>query len=110
MIGVFIDTGVPPASSTSQQSLYNRSYEYDALGERYARFLTEDLPELCTPLQHFQKSKRLRQRRIELRWYYRLQRGLEPTGCFSPRCQFIGSYTNLRSGNTLASLIRKTRA
>ena len=54
MIGVFIDTGVPPASSTSQQSLYNRSYEYDALGERYARFLTEDLPELA---RHYNISK-----------------------------------------------------
>src|SRR5947209_12516360 len=48
MIGVFINPGVLPASSPSQQSRYNRSYEYDALGDRYARFLTEEiLPEIA---------------------------------------------------------------
>jgi len=48
IIGVFIDPGMHPASSTNQQSRYNRSYEYDALGDRYARFLTEEmLPEVA---------------------------------------------------------------
>ena len=51
MIGVFINPGVLPASSPSQQNRYNRSYEYDALGGRYARFLIEEiLPEIDTTL------------------------------------------------------------
>jgi hypothetical protein len=47
-IGIFINPGVLPASSSAtQQNRYNRSYEYDALGDRYARFLIEEiLPEV----------------------------------------------------------------
>lgn len=43
-VGVFVNPGVVPAqSSDSQQARYNRSYEYDALGDRYVRFLAEEL-------------------------------------------------------------------
>ena len=37
-IGIFINPGVLPALSPSQQNRYNRSFEYDGLGDRYARF------------------------------------------------------------------------
>src|SRR5258708_31891834 len=43
-IGVFINPGVLPAASTAtQQNRYNRSFEYDALGDRYALFLIEEI-------------------------------------------------------------------
>src|SRR5262249_28188103 len=46
-IGIFVDPGVLPAASPEQQSRFNRSYEYDALGDRNARFLIEEiLPEV----------------------------------------------------------------
>ena len=46
-IGVFIDPGVLPASGPNQQARFNRSFEYDALGDLYARFLIEEiLPEV----------------------------------------------------------------
>ena len=46
-IGIFITPGVLPAQSADHQSRYNRSFEYDALGDRYARFLIEEiLPEV----------------------------------------------------------------
>src|SRR5690242_18456429 len=32
LIGIFVDPGVLPALSDSQQNRYNRSYEYDSLG------------------------------------------------------------------------------
>src|SRR5713226_1881348 len=35
-IGIFIDPGVLPARSSDQQPRFNRSFEYDALGDRYA--------------------------------------------------------------------------
>ena len=45
-IGIFIDPGVRPADSPNQMARFNRSYEYDGLGDRYARFLIEEiLPE-----------------------------------------------------------------
>lgn len=42
-IGVFVNPGVLPAASSSAQPRYNRSFEYDGLGDRYARFLLEEL-------------------------------------------------------------------
>ncbi len=47
-IGIFINPGVLPASSPdTQQGRYNRSFEYDGLGDRYTRFLLEEiLPEV----------------------------------------------------------------
>src|SRR4051812_23132377 len=40
-IGIFINPGVMPALTSEQQARYNRSFEYDALGDRYAKFLIE---------------------------------------------------------------------
>ncbi len=46
-IGIFINPGVLPAATGAAQNRYNRSFEYDALGDRYARFLIEEiLPEV----------------------------------------------------------------
>src|ERR1039457_2522131 len=46
-IAILIDPGVLPAVRPDQMARYNRSYEYDGLGDRYARFLTEEiLPEV----------------------------------------------------------------
>src|SRR5439155_2727761 len=54
-IGIFIDPGILSALSANQQNRYNRSFEYDALGDRYARFLIEEvLPEVG---KHYNLSK-----------------------------------------------------
>jgi gluconolactonase len=46
-IGIFIDPGVVPAPGDDAQPRFNRSFEYDAVGDRYARFLLEEiLPEV----------------------------------------------------------------
>ena len=46
-IGVFIDPGMLAAHTSEQQARYNRSLEYDGLGDRYARLLIEEiLPEV----------------------------------------------------------------
>ncbi len=45
-IGVFIMHSRVPADSTNALDLFNRSLEYDGLGDKYARFLIEEiLPE-----------------------------------------------------------------
>jgi gluconolactonase len=47
-IGVFVNPGVLTAPSPDQQNRYNRSFEYDGLGDRYSRFLLEEiLPEVA---------------------------------------------------------------
>src|SRR5215469_2406353 len=46
-VGIFINPGVLPSLSPEHQARFNRSFEYDALGDRYARFLLEEiLPEV----------------------------------------------------------------
>ncbi len=46
-IGIFVDHGVVAPTSEDAQPRFNRSFEYDSLGDRYARFLLEEiLPEV----------------------------------------------------------------
>lgn len=42
-IGVFVRPGVVPAPHKGALPRYNRSYEYDGLGDAYARFLIDEL-------------------------------------------------------------------
>ena len=57
-IGIFINPGVLPALAPDQQNRYNRSFEYDGLGDRYARFLIEEiLPEVGKTVQPVERSQ-----------------------------------------------------
>ena len=42
-IGIFVSPGVVPAASENAEARYNRSFEYDGMGDRYARFLLEEI-------------------------------------------------------------------
>ncbi len=42
-IGVFVNPGVVPALSENALPRFNRTFEYDSLGDRYARFLLEEV-------------------------------------------------------------------
>ena len=42
-IGVFVQPGTVKATSPNAQDRFNRSFEYDGLGDAYARFLLEEL-------------------------------------------------------------------
>jgi sugar lactone lactonase YvrE/enterochelin esterase-like enzyme len=108
-IGVFINPGVLKASSPDQQARYNRSFEYDALGDRYARFLLEEiLPEVG---KRYDLSTNPDDRAIS---------GLSSGGicaftvawnrpeAFHRVLSFIGSFTDLRGGDIYPALIRKT--
>lgn len=107
-IGVFINPGVLPALNDTQQARYNRSFEYDALGDRYARFLIEEiLPEVA-------KSYNLTDN-PNLRAIAGSSSGAicaftaawNRPDVFRRVLSFIGSYTNLRGGQIYPSLIRK---
>ena len=107
-IGIFINPGTPPVLSNKHQPRWNRSYEYDGLGDRYARFLTEEiLPEVA---KHYNLSSDPNGRAIA---------GLSSGGiaaftaaftrpdAFRRVMSFIGSFANLRGGDVYAALIRK---
>ncbi|HEY6290445.1 MAG TPA: SMP-30/gluconolactonase/LRE family protein [Terriglobia bacterium] len=115
-IGVFINPGVSPGVSKAPQSgqpkeavRFNRSFEYDALGDRYARFLLDEiLPEVA---KHYNLSTRPDDRAIS---------GLSSGGicaftvawnrpdAFHRVLSFIGSFADLRGGDIYPALVRKT--
>lgn len=110
VIGIFINPGILPAlKPDTQQNRYNRSYEYDALSDRYPRFLIEELiPEIA---KGYNLSKDPNDWAIagqssggiaafNAAWNFPDQ--------FSRVLSFVGSYTNLRGGHNFPTLIRKT--
>jgi gluconolactonase len=107
-IGIFINPGTPPVLSNKHQPRWNRSYEYDGLGDRYARFLIEEiLPEV---VKQYNLSSDPNDRAIA---------GLSSGGiaaftvaftrpdAFRRVMSFIGSFANLRGGDVYGALIRK---
>jgi sugar lactone lactonase YvrE/enterochelin esterase-like enzyme len=108
-IGIFVNPGVLAAPSPDQQSRFNRSFEYDSLGDRYARFLLEEmLPEVA-------KTHNLT-RDPNLRGIGGSSSGASCAftaawnrpDAFRRVLSFIGSYTGLRGADAYPTLIRKT--
>jgi len=108
-VGIFINPGVLPSLSDSQQARFDRSFEYDSLGDRYARFLLEEIiPEVA---QYYNLSNDPNDRAIA---------GASSGGIcaftvawnrpdsFRRVLSFIGSFTDLRGGDVYPALIRKT--
>ena len=108
-IGIFINPGVLKALSPDQKDRSNRSFEYDALDDRYARFLLDEiLPEVA---QHYKLSTDPDDRAISgsssggicsftVAW--------NRPDAFRRVLGFIGSFTDLRGGDIYPALIRKT--
>ncbi|MGO9263135.1 MAG: SMP-30/gluconolactonase/LRE family protein [Bryobacteraceae bacterium] len=107
-IGIFIDPGVLPAPSPAQQSRFNRSYEYDSLGGRYAYFLTQEiLPEVG---KLYKLSSDPNDRALagsSSGGIAAFTAAWERPDAFRRVASFVGSFTNLRAGDMYASLIRK---
>jgi gluconolactonase len=108
-IGIFINPGVLPALNASAQARYNRSFEYDALGDRYAKFLLEEiLPEVG---KQYNLSKDPNGRGLagsSSGAIAAFTAAWNRPDAFRRVLSFIGSYTNLRGGQIYSSLIRKT--
>jgi gluconolactonase len=108
-IGVFVDPGVVPAPAPDAQPRFNRSFEYDNVTDRYARFLIDEiLPEVA---KQYNLTADANGRAIggassggiaafTVAW----QRPDAFTRVFST----IGTYVGLRGGHNYATLIRKT--
>jgi gluconolactonase len=114
-IGVFITPGRVVAKDTLSLDRYNRSYEYDGLGDAYARFLLEEL------LPDVEKHKTSDGRPIILskngndRAIGGTSSGAicaftaawERPDAFSRVYSGIGTYVGLRGGDRYPTLIRK---
>ncbi len=109
IIGIFIDHGKVPSTGNDSYPRFNRSFEYDALGDRYAKFLIEEiLPEVS---KSYNLSANPDDRSIagassgaicafNVAW--------ERPDQFHRVLSTIGTYVGLRGGDEFATLVRKT--
>lgn len=108
VIGIFINPGVLPASSPEAQARFNRSFEYDALGDRYAKFLIEEiLPEVAKQHTLSQDPDHYALAGSSSGGIAAFNAAWNRPDRFRRVLSFIGSFVNLRGGQNLASLIRK---
>ena len=87
----------------------NRSYEYDSLGDQYARFLLEEL--LPAVGKKYNLSTKAEDRAIcgaSSGGICAFTAAWERPHAFSKVYSMIGSFTNIRGGNIYPSWIRKT--
>lgn len=108
-IGVFVTPGVVPAANKDSQPRYNRSYEYDGMGDQYARFLIEELlPEVE---KKYNISKDPNDRCIagsSSGAICAFTAAWERPDAFRRVFSTVGTYVGLRGGNEYPILIRKT--
>lgn len=114
-IGVFVSPGVVPAANKDALPRYNRSLEYDGLGDAYARFLIEEL------LPAVEKLKTADGREIKLsknpddRAISGSSSGAiaaftaawERPDSFRRVFSNVGTFVGLRGGNSYPTLLRK---
>lgn len=111
LVGVFVSPGVLPAPHTNALPRFNRSFEYDSLGPRYARFLIEEfLPWIerahgivFTPNPAGRAIAGASSGAIAA-----FVAAWERPDSFSRVFSTIGTYVGLRGGNELPTLVRKT--
>lgn len=108
-IAIFINPGTFPPANPKEKGRSNRSFEYDSLGDLYARFLLEEiLPEVS---KEYNLTTDPEGRAIcgnssggicafNVAW--------EKPDAFRKVVSHIGSFTNIRGGNVFPALVRKT--
>ncbi|WP_145178063.1 alpha/beta hydrolase-fold protein [Rubripirellula lacrimiformis] len=108
-IAVFIDPGHEIAKPRRGNKSSNRSFEYDSLGDRYSRFLLDEIiPEVS---QQYNLSSDPKMRAIggsSSGAICAFTAAWEHPDQFGKVFSSVGSFTNLRGGDVYASLIRKT--
>ena len=115
VIGVFVTPGRVKAPNSQAMDRFNRSYEYDGLGDHYVRFLLEELlPEVET-----RKTADGREIRLSKDGNDRAIAGAssgaicaftaawERPDSFRRVFSSIGTYVGLRGGNVYPTLVRK---
>lgn len=106
-IGLFINPGVVPAANDNAQPRFNRSFEYDGMGPKYANFLIEEIiPALDLNISGNPDDRGLcgassgAIAAFTAAW--------ERPDHFRRVYSMIGTYVGLRGGNDYPTLIRKT--
>jgi len=108
-IGIFINPGDVPPAGDSQKGRSNRSFEYDSLGDLYARFLLEEiLPEVGKKYNLAQDPDARAICGISSGGICAWTVAWERPEAFHKVLSHVGSFTNIRGGHVYPALIRKT--
>lgn len=108
-IGIFITPGVVPAPNDSAQARYNRSFEYDGMGDAYARFLIEEMLPLVEKKYNLSDDPNDRcVAGASSGAICAFTAAWERPDAFRRVLSTIGTYVNLRGGHLYPSLVRKT--
>lgn len=109
-IAVFVNPGTIPATRPGAKERSNRSFEYDSLGDRYARFLLEEfLPVALQGLNVSTDPARRAVCGISSGGICAFTVAWEKPDQFGKVLSHIGSFTNIRGGWAYAGLVRKTK-
>ena len=112
MVGVFVMHGRVRALDTNTAlDRFNRSYEYDGLGEAYARFLLDELLPHIAKEHHLNLSTNGNDRAIagnSSGAICAFTAAWERPEAFRRVFSAIGTYVGLRGGNDYPTLIRKS--
>src|SRR5262245_60827733 len=111
LIGIFVTPGRVKALSTNALDRFNRSVEYDGLGDNYARFLLDELlPHIATNL-NLNLSTNGHDRAIagsSSGGICAFTAAWERPDAFRRVFSSLGTFVGLRGGNEYPTLIRKT--
>jgi enterochelin esterase family protein len=108
-IGVFINPGTVPPAQEGSAPRSNRSFEYDSLGDRYAKFLLEELlPEVSKSVKLTTDPKRRVICGNSSGAICAFTVAWEHPESFGNVISHIGSFTNIRGGHVYPAMIRKT--
>lgn len=110
-IAVFVNPGTIPATLRGGAKRSNRSFEYDSLGDRYARFLIDEfLPVALAGLDVSSAPSRRAVVGISSGGICAFTVAWERPDQFGKVISHIGSFTNIRGGGIYPGLVRKTKA
>lgn len=108
-LGIFVGHGIVPAESENAQPRFNRSFEYDGLGDRYARFLIEELlPEVRRSWVFSDNPDDRCLAGSSSGAICAFNAAWERPDAFRRVLSTIGTYVALRGGDGFPGLVRKT--
>jgi len=108
VVGIFVEPGVVPSAKSGGQPRFNRSVEYDSLGDTYARFLIEELlPDAGSRVNLSSDPNHRLIAGASSGGICAFNAAWERPNAFRRVLSTIGTFVGLRGANELPVLIRK---